>query len=195
MQAACLSQFCLYKFPFSFHYNCHLCFPLPTNTCYHLMWELPTTALGCLFFLGCRKGCAEAHEGRGMAQWCIDYKNTICSMGSCQGFPHPPGPHLQQRTTASSWRAAQEKNQGNLKWSFPQYIRSFFRAVCWILTACFRGSLKRTSGARMSRTIGRALGAGEKRWSQEKDNRPRVSVISTQDWQSLYRALSMWGHE
>lgn len=32
-------------------------------------------------------------------------------MGSCQGLLHPPGPHLQQWTTASGWGVVQEENR------------------------------------------------------------------------------------
>lgn len=88
--------------------------------------------------------------------------------------------------------------QGNFKWLFLQYTRSFPTALCWILTACFRGSLKGASGARMNKKIGRAVGAiaGGRRWSQEKDNHPHViAVSSAEDWQSLSRTLSMWGHK
>lgn len=32
-------------------------------------------------------------------------------MGSCQGLLHPPGPHLQQWTTASGWGVVQEEKR------------------------------------------------------------------------------------
>lgn len=95
-------------------------------------------------------------------------------MGSCQSLLHP----LQSTSSAmdnSEWLGSSTgRKQGNFKWLFPQYTRSFSTALCWILTACFRGSLKGASGARMNEKIGRALGAiaGGRRWSQEKDNHP-----------------------
>lgn len=112
-------------------------------------------------------------------------------MGSCQGLLHPPGPHLQQWTTASGWGVVQEEKREISSGPPP---RSFSTALFWVLIACFRGSLKGASGARMNRKTGKVLGAvaGGRRWSQEKDNHPRViAVSSTEDWQSLCRTLSM----